>query len=41
MSHEDAVIKLPKNFKTIAYTSNSKLSIIENTEQNLWSSISS
>ena len=36
MSHEDAVIKLPKNFKTIAYTSNSKLSIIENTEQKIY-----
>ena len=30
MSHEDAVIKLPKNFKDIAYTKNSKLTIIEN-----------
>ena len=36
MSHEDAVIKLPKNFKTIAYTSNSKLSIIENTEEKIY-----
>ena len=30
MSHEDAVIKLPKGFKTIASTKNSKLTIIEN-----------
>ena len=30
MSHEDAVVKLPKNFKTIAYTKDSKLTIIEN-----------
>ena len=30
MSHEDAVIKLPKNFKAIAYTKDSKLTIIEN-----------
>ena len=30
MSHEDAVIKMPKNFKVIAYTKDSKLTIIEN-----------
>ena len=30
MSHEDAVVKLPKNFKTIASTKDSKLTIIEN-----------
>ena len=30
MSHEDAVIKLPKNFQVIASTKNSKLTIIEN-----------
>ena len=30
MSHEDAVVKLPKNFKTIAYTKDSKLTAIEN-----------
>ena len=30
MSHEDAVVKLPKDFKTIAYTKASKLTIIEN-----------
>ncbi len=31
MSHEDAVVKLPKNFKIIASTKESKLTIIENT----------
>ena len=31
MSHEDAVVKLPKNFKIIASTNESKLTIIENT----------
>ena len=30
MSHEDAVIKLPKNFNSVAYTKESKLTIIEN-----------
>tara|TARA_Y100000591_G_scaffold284322_1_gene265953 strand:- start:2318 stop:3877 length:1560 start_codon:yes stop_codon:yes gene_type:complete len=30
MSHEDAVVKLPKNFKKIASTKDSKLTIIEN-----------
>ncbi len=30
MSHEDAVIKLPKNFDVIASTKDSKLTIIEN-----------
>ena len=30
MSHEDAVVKLPKNFSVIAYTKDSKLTIIEN-----------
>ena len=33
MSHEDAVVKLPFNFKTIASTKNSKLTIIENTKK--------
>ena len=31
MSHEDAVVKLPKNFKVVASTKESKLTIIENT----------
>ena len=42
MSHEDAVTKLPKNFRIIASTKNSKLTIIENEKKkNLWSSVSS
>ena len=41
MSREDAVVKLPKNFKTIASTKDSKLTIIENQKKkNLWCSIS-
>ena len=36
MSHEDAVIKLPKNFKIIASTKNSKFTIIENKKKNLF-----
>ena len=41
MSHEDAVVKLPKNFKVIAYTKDSKLTIIENSKKkNIWCSIS-
>ncbi len=36
MSHEDAVVKLPKNFKTIASTSNSKLTIIENSKKKIY-----
>ncbi len=42
MSHEDAVVKLPKNFKLIASTKESKFTIIENTKKkNLRGSISS
>ena len=42
MSHEDAVVKLPKNFKIIASTKDSKLTIIENSKKkNLRSTISS
>ena len=33
MSHEDAAVKLPKKFKVIASTKNSKLTVIENTEK--------
>ena len=33
MSHEDAVVKLPKNFKIIASTKDSKLTIIENSKE--------
>ena len=36
MSHEDAVTKLPKNFKVIASTNNSKLTIIENTKEKIY-----
>ena len=36
MSHEDAVVKLPKNFKTIASTKDSKFTIIENTKKNIF-----
>ncbi len=36
MSHEDAVIKLPKNFKTVASTINSKLTIIEHTKKKIY-----
>ena len=42
MSHEDAVVKLPANFKSIAYTADSKLTAIEDKKKkNLRSSISS
>jgi len=36
MSHSDEVTKLPKNFKTIAKSQNSKLCIVENTKKNLY-----
>ena len=36
MSHEDAVVKLPKNFKIIASTKSSKLTIIENTKEKIY-----
>ena len=36
MSHEDAVVKLPKNFKMIAYTKSSKLTIIENSKKKIY-----
>ncbi len=36
MSHEDAVVKLPKNFKVIASTKDSKLTIIENTKRKVY-----
>ena len=36
MSHEDAVVKLPKKFKVIASTKNSKLTVIENTEKKIF-----
>jgi len=36
MSHEDAVIKLPKNFEIIASTKDSKLTIIENIKDKIY-----
>ena len=36
MSHEDAVVKLPKNFKIVASTKESKLTIIENSENKIY-----
>jgi GMP synthase (glutamine-hydrolysing) len=36
MSHEDAVIKLPKNFNIIASTKESKLTIIENSKDKIY-----
>jgi GMP synthase (glutamine-hydrolysing) len=36
MSHSDQVSKMPKNFKIIASSKNSKLTIIENTEKNFY-----
>ncbi len=36
MSHEDAVVKLPKNFKAIAFTKDSKLTIIENSKKKIY-----
>ena len=36
MSHEDAVVKLPKSFKIIASTTSSKLTIIENTQKKIY-----
>jgi len=36
MSHADEVIKLPKNFKVIAKSNNSKLCIIENSNEKLY-----
>ena len=36
MSHEDAVVKLPLNFKVIASTNKSKLTIIEHLKKNIY-----
>ncbi len=36
MSHEDAVVKLPKNFKIVASTKDSKLTIIENKNDKIY-----
>ncbi len=36
MSHEDAVVKLPKNFKVVAFTKSSKLTVIENSKNKIY-----
>ena len=36
MSHEDAVVKLPKNFKIIASTKDSNYTIIENSKKKIY-----
>ena len=36
MSHEDAVVKLPKKFKLVAFTKNSKYAIIENKKKRFY-----
>jgi len=36
MSHQDAVVNLPKNFKTIASTNDSKFTIIENPQKKIY-----
>ena len=36
MSHEDAVVKLPRKFSVVAYTKDSKLTIIENKKQKIY-----
>ena len=36
MSHEDAVVKLPKNFQVIAYTKDSRLTIIEKKKKKIY-----
>ncbi len=36
MSHEDSVVKLPKGFRAIGYTKNSKLTIIENSKEKIY-----
>ena len=36
MSHADQVSKMPKNFKVVASTKNSKLTIIENSKDNIY-----
>ena len=41
MSHEDAVVKKPNDFKVIAYTKDSKFTIIENAKKNLRNTVSS
>ena len=36
MSHQDSAIKTPKDFKIIASTKESKLTIIENTQSKIY-----
>ena len=36
MSHEDAVVKIPKKFKSVGSTKNSKLTIIENSKEKIY-----
>ncbi len=36
MSHEDVAVKLPNNFKSTAYTKNSKFTVIENKKKNIY-----
>ncbi len=36
MSHEDAVVKIPKNFRVVASTKDSKLTIIENVKDKIY-----
>ncbi len=36
MSHEDAVVKLPKKFRVVGFTKDSKLTIIENKEDKIY-----
>ena len=36
MSHSDQVTKLPRGFKTVAYSKNSKLAIIENSSKKIY-----
>ena len=36
MSHEDAVVKMPKNFKSVAYTKDSRFTIIENIKRKIY-----
>ena len=41
MSHQDAVIKIPKGFENLASTDSSKYTAIQNKKKNLWYTISS
>ena len=41
MSHQDAVVKIPKNFINIASSKDSKFTIIQHQDKDIWYSISS